>query len=103
MFPLLPFAAGLLVGAATIKILRGEKTQKRLDQAQDRLRKVTVNSLSTIEQSSARLRDKLQVAPSSKESSTIAEASTENTPETAMQCESTAAAEATRTQTEPKQ
>ena len=63
MFPLLPFAAGLLTGVAAIKLIRNEKAKKQLDKAQDRLREATVSSLATLEQSSARLRDKLQTAP----------------------------------------
>lgn len=62
MFPLLPFAAGLLTGVAAIKLIRNEKAKKQLDKAQDRLREATVSSLATLEQSSARLRDKLQTA-----------------------------------------
>ena len=59
MFPLLPFAVGLLTGAAGIRLLRNEKAQKQLDKAQDRLREATVSSLNAIENSSARLRSRL--------------------------------------------
>lgn len=62
MFPLLPFAAGLLAGAVAIKMFRSEKALKQLDQAQNRLREATVSGLSAVEQSTARLRDKLQAA-----------------------------------------
>ena len=41
MFPLFPFAAGLLTGAVAIKLIRSEKAKKQLDKAQDRLREAT--------------------------------------------------------------
>ncbi|MFT4172054.1 MAG: hypothetical protein QM639_05810 [Rhodocyclaceae bacterium] len=59
MLPLLPFAAGLFVGAAAIKLVKKDRTRERLDQAQTRLREATVSGLSAIEHSSARLREKL--------------------------------------------
>lgn len=67
MFPLLPFAAGLLAGVAAIKLIRNDKAKKQLDKAQDRLREATVSGLATLEHSSARLRDKLQAAPATAE------------------------------------
>lgn len=59
MFHLLPFAAGLLAGAAAIKLIRDDKAKSGLEKAQDRLREATVSSLTAIEQSSARLRGRL--------------------------------------------
>ena len=59
MFHLLPFAAGLLAGAAAIKLIREDKAKAGLDKVQDRLRDATVSSLTAIEQSSARLRGRL--------------------------------------------
>jgi hypothetical protein len=59
MFHLLPFAVGLLAGAAAVKLMREDKTKDGLEKVQDRLREATVNSLSAIEKSSARLRDRL--------------------------------------------
>ena len=59
MFHLLPFAAGLLAGAAAVKLIREDKAKAGLDKAQDRLREATVSGLSAIEQSSARLRSRL--------------------------------------------
>lgn len=59
MFPLLPFAVGIVTGAAAIRLLKNEKARKQLDKAQDRLREATVSSLNVIEHSSARLRTKL--------------------------------------------
>lgn len=59
MFPLLPFAVGLLTGAAGVRLLRNEKAKIQLAKAQDRLREATVTSLNAIETSSARLRTRL--------------------------------------------
>ena len=59
MFPLLPFAVGLLTGAAGVRLLRNEKAKIQLAKAQDRLREATVTSLNAIETSSARLRSRL--------------------------------------------
>lgn len=73
MFPLFPFAAGLLTGIAAIRLVRSEKAKKQLDKAQDRLREATVSSLSTIEQSTAKLRDKLQAAPQASEPAVVAQ------------------------------
>ena len=63
MFHLLPFAVGLLAGAAAVRLIRDDKTRDGLEKAQERLREATVSSLSAIEQSSARLRDRLVSAP----------------------------------------
>jgi len=60
MFPLLPFAVGLLTGAATIRLFKNENAKKQLTKAQDRLREATVSSLSAIEHSSAQLRSRLE-------------------------------------------
>ena len=59
MFPLLPFAVGLLTGAAGVRLLRNDKAKIQLAKAQDRLREATVSSLNAIETSSARLRTRL--------------------------------------------
>lgn len=59
MFPLLPFAVGLLTGAAGVRLLRNERAKIQLAKAQDRLREATVTSLNAIETSSARLRSRL--------------------------------------------
>lgn len=59
MFPLLPFAVGLLTGAAGVRLLRNESAKKQLAKAQDRLREATVSGLNAIENSSARLRTRL--------------------------------------------
>lgn len=63
MFPLLPFAAGLLTGAAAIKLLKAGKTKATLGKVQDGLRNATVSSLAVIENSSANLRSKLMSRP----------------------------------------
>lgn len=59
MYPLLPFAVGLVTGALGIRLLKAGKTRATLDKAQERLREATVSSLSAIEHSSAHLRAKL--------------------------------------------
>lgn len=69
MFPLLPFAAGLLAGAIGLRLLKTVKVpalgaidttaREQLGRAQSRLRQATVSGLSAVETSSARLRAKL--------------------------------------------
>ncbi|KON80705.1 hypothetical protein PA01_02795 [Azoarcus sp. PA01] len=59
MYPLLPFAVGLVTGALGIRLLKAGKTRATLDKAQERLREATVSSLNAIEHSSAHLRAKL--------------------------------------------
>jgi hypothetical protein len=68
MFPVFPFAAGLVAGAVAVRLLRDEKAKVRLDKAQDRLREAAVSGLGTIESSMARLRDKIQAAPAAPDS-----------------------------------
>lgn len=53
MLPLLPFAAGLLAGAAAIKLWRNESTRAGIDKAQDKLRQATAFGLSAIKHTSA--------------------------------------------------
>lgn len=60
MFPLLPFAVGLVTGAVAIKLVRSGKAKKQIEDTQDYLRHATISGLNAIEQSSARLRDRLQ-------------------------------------------
>ncbi len=69
MYPLIPFAAGLVAGALGIRLLKSAKTpslggvagtaKEQLGRAQEGLRQATVSSLSAIEQSSASLRARL--------------------------------------------
>lgn len=70
MLPLLPFIAGIATGAVALKWWRTDKSALKLDQAQEKLRsatdtaqqklrKATVSSLTAIEQSSAKMREKL--------------------------------------------
>lgn len=88
MLPLLPFVAGLAVGVAAIRLYKNEKVRTELQkvgkslrkssasaeeklretsaEAQEKLRKAAVSSLSGIETSSARLREKLQKESSPK-------------------------------------
>lgn len=82
MFPLLTFAAGLVTGAASIRLLKSIKAPDKLREAtasgveavtttardqygrvETGLRKATVSSLSAIERSSASLRAKLEAEP----------------------------------------
>lgn len=62
MFPLLPFAAGLLTGAVATRLIKAEKARTALDKAQGRVREATVSSLAAIEHTSAELRAKLMHA-----------------------------------------
>lgn len=59
MFPLLPFAAGLLTGAVATRLLKVDKARTSFNKAQDRVREATVSSLAAIEHTSAELRAKL--------------------------------------------
>jgi len=61
MIPLLPFAAGLLAGAAAVKLWRNDKAQAGIDSAREKLREATVAGLSRLESSTARARDRLAV------------------------------------------
>lgn len=71
MIPLLPFAAGLLAGAAVVKLWRNDKTQAGLDSARQKLRNATVSGLSRLEQTTARARDRLAVAEESPPPATV--------------------------------
>ena len=68
MFPLIPFAVGILTGVAAVKLVRNEKAKKGLESAQEHLQSATVSGLAAIEQSSARLRHRLE-APNEAETS----------------------------------
>lgn len=59
MFPLLPFAAGLLTGAAAIKLWRNESTRAGIDKAQERLRQATASGLSAIKNTSVAIGKRL--------------------------------------------
>lgn len=66
MLPLIPFAAGLLAGAAAIRLFRSDKARTGLNKAraslgkaEDQLREVAVSGLTAVESSSARLRERL--------------------------------------------
>lgn len=60
MFPFIPFAAGVLTGMVGLRLLRTDKTKAGLEKAQESLRNATVSSLASIEQASARARERLQ-------------------------------------------
>lgn len=72
MFPLLPFAVGLLTGAATLRLFKNKSAKQQLIKAQGRLRDATLSSLNVIEHSSARLRSRL--APEASEASSLPDA-----------------------------
>lgn len=59
MFPLLPFAAGLLTGAVVTRLIKADKARVSLDKAQGRVREATVSSLAALEHTSAELRARL--------------------------------------------
>lgn len=59
MYPLLPFAAGMLAGAVVLRLLRTDTTKAGLAKAQRGLRDATVSGLETIENASARARVRL--------------------------------------------
>lgn len=69
MFPLLPFAAGLLTGAVAARLLKVDKARTGFSKAQDRVREATVSSLAAIEHTSAELRAKLARGPEDVEES----------------------------------
>lgn len=62
MFPFIPFAAGVLTGMVGLRLLRADKTKASLEKAQVSLRNATVSSLASIEQASARARERLQTS-----------------------------------------
>lgn len=62
MLPLLPFAAGLLAGAVSVKLLRSDKTRDGLNAAKTRLRAATVSGLNKLEHSTAAVRERLASA-----------------------------------------
>lgn len=74
MLPLLPFAVGLLTGAAAIKLWRNESTQAGIDKAQEKLRQASNSGLAAIKNTSAVIRERFApeappvAAPSPKKS-----------------------------------
>lgn len=60
MLPLLPFALGLLSGAAAVGLLRNKEARGGIASAGTRLREATVSGLAAAERSSARLRERLE-------------------------------------------
>lgn len=63
MLPLVPFAVGLLAGAAAIQLWRVDKTRLGLGKARKKIREATVSGLNKIESSSAAMRERLESAP----------------------------------------
>ncbi|MDT3672172.1 MAG: hypothetical protein ROZ37_17765 [Aromatoleum sp.] len=91
MFPLLPFAAGLLRGAVATRLLKVDKARLGFDKAQNRVREATVSSLAAIEHTSAELRAKLARGSEDAEGS---ETDSPRTTETVEQPQGDSAAEA---------
>lgn len=59
MLPLVPFAIGLLTGAAAIQVWRIDKTRQGLGKAREKIREATVSGLNKLESSSAAMRGRL--------------------------------------------
>jgi len=85
MLHLLPFIAGIVTGAVTVKLLRNDKTSQTLENAKvrtsetfesakARIREATIGGLSRLETSSAAMREKLTVVEAVPEAATPEEA-----------------------------
>jgi hypothetical protein len=59
MFHLIPFAAGIAVGAVAVKMLKGVRIKKEVAKASDCLREAAVSGLGAVEKSAGKLKDKL--------------------------------------------
>lgn len=59
MFPLLPFAAGLLAGGLAVRYLRDEKTRASLASARDALTSAAHSGLSSLKSTAGDLRERL--------------------------------------------
>lgn len=88
MLPLLTFASGLVAGIVGVRLLKtaktpasldgiGDKARQGLDKAQNSLRQATVSGLTSIEKSSASLREKLTAPPAEPAAETAVEAAAE--------------------------
>ena len=62
MFPLFPFALGLVTGVVALRLLKSDAPQVGLTKAQERLRKATVSGLEAIEGASRGARERLSHA-----------------------------------------
>lgn len=63
MFPLLPFAAGIIAGGLAVRWLRGENTRTGLQKARETLHTATQSSLATIKSSTAAVKQRFAAAP----------------------------------------
>jgi phospholipase/lecithinase/hemolysin len=63
---MLPFAIGLLAGAAAVQLAKKGLPAKQLHQAGQSLKKSSVSGLTALEHSAAKLRSKLESPDSSK-------------------------------------
>ncbi len=68
MLPLLPFAAGLAVGAAAVGVLRGERARAGIEKAQQSLRSATAAGTAIIQRSTEAVRHHFaaETAPAAK-------------------------------------
>lgn len=82
MHPLLIFSAGIVAGAAALRLLKNEKTRDRLDNMQNQIRSAAMSGLSAVEQSSARWRQQLaSEAPSAQTASGMERTAEPNSPD----------------------
>lgn len=82
MFPFFPFIAGVLTGAAVLRLAKSGTTQAGLDKAQTTLRSATVSGLEAIEQASGRARQRIAGhEATSEESATVVSAPDSGQPE----------------------
>lgn len=95
MLPLLPFAAGLLAGAVSVKLLRSDKTRDGLNAAKSRLRAATVSGLNKLEHSTAAVRERLASADEAPAAAAEAAATTAEPPAAAPAAQASASEKAT--------
>jgi hypothetical protein len=63
MFPLMPLLLGAVTGAALVRLAQKGRHQHYVHQAKDKLLTATSSSLESLEQASAKLRQKLEPTP----------------------------------------
>lgn len=63
MFPLLPFAAGIVAGGLAVRWLRDENTRAGLQKARETLHTATQSSLATIKSSAVAVKQRFASAP----------------------------------------
>ncbi|BAU58025.1 hypothetical protein LRD18_07835 [Halorhodospira halochloris] len=60
MHPIIPFAAGLAVGAVALRMIKNERTQSSIDRAGKSVRRATASGLKGIEGASSKARNYLE-------------------------------------------